>query len=142
MNIRHRKWLAVSLPAVLIAAVAGSTPALALAHGDEGFLASNEAAARNAIVDSTFAYSSVRVDSSPATLARNERAAQRVVVDTEGGSSGTPTYATDDVTLARNELAAQHVIVDAPAPSAAVKAVNAHAGLDTSNGATAPVAAR
>lgn len=116
-----KKSVSMILGVALVAAAAIEAPAFA---GEAG-LAHNEMAAQSAIVG-TVDNAPASVDASPATLARNESLAQRVIVDVSAPVSNRA-GAIGEATLTQNEIAAQRAIADsaASAPSAG------HAGAAT-----------
>jgi hypothetical protein len=127
MNIRHSK------PAftTLFAAIAFASASLAGAA--ESGLSHNEQAAQNAITSvSSASIATAAHDAGAATLAQNEKAAQRVFVVDYATVSNPIVAGGEPVALVANERAAQRAIVDAPRTKPAI----------TSAVATTPVAVR
>ena len=102
-----QKSVSMILGVALSAAATFAAPAFA---GQA--LSQNEQAAQAAITGTT-GHVSVSVDAPEATLAHNERFAQRAIVDSSESTSN-PTAGFGAATLTQNERAAQHSIVAAP----------------------------
>lgn len=109
MFAKTQNTVSMILGAALVAATAFAAPAFASGAS----LSHNENAAQNAIVGS-FDNATASVDVSPATLARNEGLAQRVIVDVSAPVSNRA-GTIGDATLTQNEVAAQRAIADAAA---------------------------
>jgi len=107
MFAKTQNTVSMILGVALSAAAAFAAPVFA----GEAALAHNEGAAQSAIVG-TGESASASVDTTPATLARNENLAQRVIVD-ESAPTSDRMGAIGEATLTQNELAAQRAIADA-----------------------------
>lgn len=111
----------LSLGAVLLSGLVAATSAAA----GETALTQNEIAAQSTIVE-TASSRAMPTDESVATLAHNEDAAQRAVVDASGVASGAARVAMGEALLSHNEQAAQQAIaaasVDESAKAARISA--------------------
>jgi len=107
MFAKTQNTVSMILGVALSAAAAFAAPVFA----GEAALAHNEIAAQSAIVG-TGESAPASVDTTPATLARNENLAQRVIVD-ESAPTSDRMGAIGEATLTQNELAAQRAIADA-----------------------------
>jgi len=107
MFAKTQNTVSMILGVALSAAAAFAAPVFA----GEAALAHNEGAAQSAIVG-TGESAPASVDTTPATLARNENLAQRVIVD-ESAPTSDRVGAIGEATLTQNELAAQRAIADA-----------------------------
>jgi len=109
MFAKTQNTVSMILGVALSAAAAFAAPVFA----GEAALAHNEGAAQSAIVG-TGESAPASIDTTPATLARNENLAQRVIVD-ESAPTSDRMGAIGEATLTQNELAAQRAIADAAA---------------------------
>ena len=107
MFAKTQNTVSMILGVALSAAATFAAPVFA----GEAALAHNEGAAQSAIVG-TGESAPASVDTTPATLARNENRAERVIVD-ESAPTSDRVGAIGDATLTQNELAAQRAIADA-----------------------------